>query len=475
MSKLEREMINHQYLGIQKERKRIAHPSERMRFIFEWDIEEDTSRDLNPLYDRPATLTMLFSRGMRGGIDRAEQQKNNSLNAKKCRDEIMQRKESIKLTEKRFGVTKMKIKERKVSNDPLFCAGYCVFKKYQYQIDPMITWNEYPLTLGSRKALISSGYKYPILTQSVTIPLIQDLNYVINLTKNGSGQVLSYLLCVLSRFSMMSSMKPIQRTYMKRTYAMILSSSRESSTYITYKAKKHILSARIESRKVISSCKECNEKYQIISITLKQWILLETKFRLKLDRFFSVVLDYGDSIEDSNTISLEEKIKESGNQRIKTGHVTINPMQMYVNSTSKIVWKLTNVIPWNLLLFKDLSTNKQMNNITDSWILTNSREKILFLISHTIASYSHTVIFNEPNKLGSRKIYQAKEANDIQYKHSLFGDPKEYICQPIKKIDGIKTMIVKVCIKPLMEKQCWVVKNNKDNKFYPTTVLCFHG
>merc|ERR1712078_211705 len=75
--RLEREMIKFQYLGNQKERKKIAHPSERMRFLFDWDSQEDTSRDLNPLYDRPATLTMLFNRGIRGGIDRAEQQKIN--------------------------------------------------------------------------------------------------------------------------------------------------------------------------------------------------------------------------------------------------------------------------------------------------------------------------------------------------------------------------------------------------------------
>merc|ERR1712151_528812 len=64
------ELIKSQYIGTQKERKKIAHPSERMRFIFDWD-----SRDLNPFYEIPAEVTILFGRGLIAGIDRLEQQK----------------------------------------------------------------------------------------------------------------------------------------------------------------------------------------------------------------------------------------------------------------------------------------------------------------------------------------------------------------------------------------------------------------
>jgi hypothetical protein len=32
-------------------KKRSTKPSERMKFVFDWGAEEDTSRDLNPLYN----------------------------------------------------------------------------------------------------------------------------------------------------------------------------------------------------------------------------------------------------------------------------------------------------------------------------------------------------------------------------------------------------------------------------------------
>ena len=52
----------------------VLKPSEKFKFSFDWDMGDDTSRDLNPLYqDRPDTA-LLFGRGRRAGIDLREQQ-----------------------------------------------------------------------------------------------------------------------------------------------------------------------------------------------------------------------------------------------------------------------------------------------------------------------------------------------------------------------------------------------------------------
>ena len=41
----------------------VLKPSEKFKFSFDWDMNEDTSRDLNPLYqDRPESA-LLFGRG----------------------------------------------------------------------------------------------------------------------------------------------------------------------------------------------------------------------------------------------------------------------------------------------------------------------------------------------------------------------------------------------------------------------------
>lgn len=46
-------MIKQQYLGNNKPKKRIVRPSEKFKFNFDWGADEDTSKDLNPLYATP--------------------------------------------------------------------------------------------------------------------------------------------------------------------------------------------------------------------------------------------------------------------------------------------------------------------------------------------------------------------------------------------------------------------------------------
>ena len=48
------------------------------RFNFDWDAKDDTSKDLNPLYDKLHEGAVLFGRGMLAGIDRREQLKEGA-------------------------------------------------------------------------------------------------------------------------------------------------------------------------------------------------------------------------------------------------------------------------------------------------------------------------------------------------------------------------------------------------------------
>ncbi|KAI3973108.1 hypothetical protein MKX01_019766 [Papaver californicum] len=56
---------------------RVIKPSEKFRFNFDWDTTEDTSRDVNLLYQNPHEAQLLFGRGFHAGIDRREQKKKD--------------------------------------------------------------------------------------------------------------------------------------------------------------------------------------------------------------------------------------------------------------------------------------------------------------------------------------------------------------------------------------------------------------
>lgn len=84
----EMESIKEQYLGGKKPKKRVIKPSEKFRFSFDWENTEDTSRDMNILYQTPHEARLLFGRGFRAGMDRREQKKLAAQNERELRDEF---------------------------------------------------------------------------------------------------------------------------------------------------------------------------------------------------------------------------------------------------------------------------------------------------------------------------------------------------------------------------------------------------
>lgn len=76
------DMIKKQYLGGEKLKKKMLKPSEKFKFNFDWEAGDDTSKDLNPLYNNTHEAQLLFGRGLRAGVDRREQKKvGSSCNA----------------------------------------------------------------------------------------------------------------------------------------------------------------------------------------------------------------------------------------------------------------------------------------------------------------------------------------------------------------------------------------------------------
>ncbi|KAI4340610.1 hypothetical protein MLD38_025428 [Melastoma candidum] len=90
----ELEAIKEQYLGSKKPKKRVIKPSEKFRFSFDWENTEDTSRDMNSLYQNPHEAQLLYGRGFRAGMDRREQKKLAAKHERGLREEI-RRKEGV--------------------------------------------------------------------------------------------------------------------------------------------------------------------------------------------------------------------------------------------------------------------------------------------------------------------------------------------------------------------------------------------
>ena len=83
-------MIKKQYLGADKVKKKMLKPSEKFKFNFDWEASDDTSRDLNPLYNSTHEVTFLFGSGARAGVDRREQKKQAAVHKAELMRKIRQ-------------------------------------------------------------------------------------------------------------------------------------------------------------------------------------------------------------------------------------------------------------------------------------------------------------------------------------------------------------------------------------------------
>ncbi|KAJ2987804.1 DEAD (Asp-Glu-Ala-Asp) box polypeptide 23, partial [Globomyces sp. JEL0801] len=70
----ELQYIRDRYVGGKPAKKRLRKMNDQ-KFVFDWDAQEDTSQDINPLYQEKHSA-QLFGRGHIAGIDPTEQKKN---------------------------------------------------------------------------------------------------------------------------------------------------------------------------------------------------------------------------------------------------------------------------------------------------------------------------------------------------------------------------------------------------------------
>ncbi|KAK9912218.1 hypothetical protein M0R45_036089 [Rubus argutus] len=186
----ELEAIKEQYLGSNKPKKRVIKPSKQYRFSFDWEGTEDTSRDMNPLYQNPHEAHLLFGRGLRAGIDSREQKK---LAAKQERE--LRNTEDQDVAEAVYDAFDMKVdrhwsyKKLEEMNDRdwrIFQEDFNISYKGSRIPRPIRNWVESKLSAELLKAVEMAGYKKPSPIQMAAIPLGLQHRDVIGIAETGT-------------------------------------------------------------------------------------------------------------------------------------------------------------------------------------------------------------------------------------------------------------------------------------------------
>ncbi|KAK9120269.1 hypothetical protein Scep_018362 [Stephania cephalantha] len=247
----ELESIKEQYLGSKKPKKRVIKPSEKFRFSFDWENTEDTSRDMNLLYQNPHEAQLLFGRGFRAGMDRREQKKLAAKNEKEMREEIRKKEgveerpeEALAQRQKEEAAdlydtfdmrvdrhwSDKKLEEMTERDWRIFREDFNISYKGSRIPRPMRSWPESRLSGELLKAVDKAGYKTPSPIQMAAIPLGLQQRDVIGIAETGSGKTAAFVLPMLTYITKLPPMS--EENEAEGPYAVVMAPTRELAQQI---------------------------------------------------------------------------------------------------------------------------------------------------------------------------------------------------------------------------------------------------
>ena len=324
---LEQQAIKERYLGLQKRKKKIRKLNER-KFVFDWDVNEDTSQDYNNLYKNRHTV-QFFGRGHLAGIDIKDQKKEQSKFygdlMEKRRTEEDKEKEAKHVEKIRRKEDKQKWDDRHWTNkaiDEMTERDWRIFREdYNISIkggkipNPIRSWKESGLPDSLLDIIEKLGYREPTPIQRQAIPIGLQNRDIIGVAETGSGKTAAFLLPLLVWIT--SQPKIVRQDEIDQgPYAVIMAPTRELAQQIEEETLKFATALDIRTVAIIGGISREEQGFklrlgcEIVIATPGRLIdVLENRY-LVLSRCTYVVMDEADRMIDMGFEADVQKILE---------------------------------------------------------------------------------------------------------------------------------------------------------------------
>jgi ATP-dependent RNA helicase DDX23/PRP28 len=253
---VETEMIRHRYMGADTNTSTFSAKKKRKRttekkFNFEWNTEEDTSPDYNPIYQSRAGANSFFGRGKLGGF---ADDKNDSVakayaRAIEERDPEAGRERAVEILEMerrrreeggRNGIDKhwseKDLKQMRERDWRIFKEDFNISTRGGSIPNPMRSWKESNVPKRLLDIVDQVGYTDPSAVQRAAIPIALQSRDLIGVAVTGSGKTAAFLLPLLVYISELPQLT--EATKNDGPYAIILAPTRELAQQIEIEAKK---------------------------------------------------------------------------------------------------------------------------------------------------------------------------------------------------------------------------------------------
>lgn len=257
---IEASLLRSRYLGPEvNQQSNFSAKKKRMRtterkFNFEWDADEDTSRDNDPLYTQQSSNRSGSFAGVGGEFDdQAEERahkrarmieqrdpENGRDRAKGIMEDFYRAREKARQRADRTGLGKRwsekTLDDMRERDWRIFKEDFGIATKGGVIPNPMRSWKESDLPQRLLKIVDQVGYKEPSPIQRAAIPIALQARDLIGVAVTGSGKTAAFLLPLLVYISDLPPLTEANKS--EGPYALILAPTRELAMQIEAEAKK---------------------------------------------------------------------------------------------------------------------------------------------------------------------------------------------------------------------------------------------
>lgn len=312
----EKEAIKNRYLGAERRKKRIRRQNDR-KFIFDWEVGDDTSDDYNPLYIDRHNM-MFHGRGGIGGIDIKAQKKEQiqfygdllerrRTDGEKDNEKARLKKLKKKEDQRRFDDRHWTDKSLEIMTERdwrIFREDHNIAIRGGNIPFPMRNWKEANLIPDEILSIIDKiGYTEPSPIQRQAIPIGLQNRDLIGVAETGSGKTAAFLIPLLSWISSLPKVTRLEDQD-EGPYAIIMAPTRELAQQIEEETNKFGADMGIRSVAVIGGLSREEQGFklrlgcEIVIATPGRLIdVLENRY-LVLSRCTYIVLDEADRMID---------------------------------------------------------------------------------------------------------------------------------------------------------------------------------
>ena len=247
--------IKQRYMGSDMKESKFSAQKKRKRttekkFSFEWNPEDDTTVDANPIYQDRIEASF-FGKGRLAGYDdnmaeakaqeyaRALMERDKESGAQRAA-ELLKMEERRKQLSRRTAIDKhwseKKLEDMRERDWRIFKEDFNISTKSVSGINPMRNWEESGLGDEILKIVKQVGYDEPTPVQRACIPIALCSRDLIGVAVTGSGKTAAFILPLLVYIR---SLPPIEKyNAADGPYAIVLAPTRELAQQIETEANK---------------------------------------------------------------------------------------------------------------------------------------------------------------------------------------------------------------------------------------------